>query len=151
MSRRSTRFGLAGDSEINVVVLIMTYPRLTFHERQVLLQVSTAWRGEQLGEVLRVEDDQCDAHTLSLGSLMQVVQVFCGCDEVDGVVAVLGGTVELDVVAEAGEGAGWQRDGNRSGIAYGDKEVDRQAILVGAMRPKATARGPSGLAVHVDR
>lgn len=151
MHRRLARLGLAGDSEINVVVLIMTHPRLSLHERQVLLQVSAAWRSEQLGEVLRVEDDQCNANTLRLGSLMQVVQMFCCRDEVDAVLAVPGGTVEFDVVAETGQRAGWDRNGNSSGITNGNKEIDGQAILMGTVRTKATARGPTSFSVHVDR
>ena len=78
----------------------MPHPRLAFHEGQVLLQVGAAGRGEQAGQVGRVEDDLRDAQPVGGGGAVQLVQVFGQRGEVDVVLAPAGIGIELDVVAK---------------------------------------------------
>mmetsp|Transcript_37528 Transcript_37528/g.87547 ORF Transcript_37528/g.87547 Transcript_37528/m.87547 type:complete len:337 (+) Transcript_37528:1633-2643(+) len=128
----------------------MPHPGLALHEVQLAPHVGAVRRGEQPGQVGGVEDDLGDAEAARRGGSVQFEEVLGQRVKVDPVGPPAGVGIEVDVIAPLVADAGRQRDRAAVRVAYRHKEVDRQAVLVGAVRPEPATRGPAGFAVDVS-
>jgi hypothetical protein len=101
---------LAGNGEIDVVVLIVAYPWFTLHEGNALLHERPALGRVESWDVGVVDNHSGDADTLALRAFMKCIEMVGDRLEVDGQLLVPTFRVELDAIAKLVEYPGWKRD-----------------------------------------